>query len=44
MFKYGILLLLSIMGAFAPGYSIAPLKVKTAKKQVKISSTLKSVR
>ena len=34
MFKYGILLFLFIVSAFAPGYSIAPLQVKSAKKQV----------
>jgi hypothetical protein len=34
MFKYGLLLFLFIGSAFAPGYSIAPLQVKSAKKQV----------
>lgn len=34
MFKYGLLLFLLIVSAFAPGYSIAPLQVKSAKKQV----------
>jgi hypothetical protein len=34
MFKSGVLLLLLFLSAFAPGYSNAPLQVKTAKKQV----------
>ena len=34
MFKYGLLLFLLIVSAFAPWYSIAPLQVKSAKKQV----------
>jgi hypothetical protein len=34
MFKYGILLFLFLLSAFAPGYSNAPSQVKTAKKQV----------
>ncbi len=34
MFKYGLLLFLFIGSAFAPGYSIAPLQVKSAKKQL----------
>ena len=34
MFKYGLLLLLFIVSASAQGYSIAPLQVKSAKKQV----------
>jgi hypothetical protein len=34
MFKYGVLLLLLFLSAFAPGYSNAPSQVKTAKKQV----------
>ena len=33
MFKYGLLLFLFVVSAFAPGYSIAPLQVKSAKKQ-----------
>ena len=33
MFKYGLLLFLLIVSAFAPWYSIAPLQVKSAKKQ-----------
>ena len=33
MFKSGVLLLLLFLSAFAPGYSNAPLQVKTAKKQ-----------
>jgi len=33
MFKYGVLLFLFLLSAFAPGYSNAPLQVKTAKKQ-----------
>ena len=46
MFKYGILLFLFIVSAFAPGYSIAPLQVKSAKKQVpqkKTATTSKKV-
>ena len=39
MFKYGILLFLFIVSAFAPGYSIAPLQVKSAKKQVPQNKT-----
>ena len=39
MFKYGILLLLSIMGAFAPGYSIVPVQVKPAQKKVSQQKT-----
>lgn len=34
MFKYGLLLFLFIVSASAQGYSIAPLQVKSAKKQV----------
>ena len=34
MFKFGVLLLLLFLSAFAPGYSNAPSQVKTAKKQV----------
>lgn len=33
MFKHGILLFLFITSAIAPGYSIAPMQAKTAKKQ-----------
>ena len=39
MFKYGLLLFLLIVSAFAPGYSIAPLQVKSAKKQVPQNKT-----
>ena len=39
MFKYGLLLFLFIGSAFAPGYSIAPLQVKSAKKQVPQNKT-----
>lgn len=34
MFKSGVLLFLFLLSAFAPGYSNAPLQVKTAKKPV----------
>ena len=34
MFKYGLLLFLFIVSASAQGYSITPLQVKSAKKQV----------
>jgi len=39
MLKYGLLLFLFIVSAFAPGYSIAPLQVKSAKKQVSQKKT-----
>ena len=39
MFKYGLLLFLFIVSASAQGYSIAPLQVKSAKKQVPQNKT-----
>ena len=44
MFKYGILLFLVMISAFAPGYSIAPIQAKSAKKQVSASKRSASIR